>query len=108
MFPYGETVTVRRPLMRDRTGDRMPGDPAEHVIAGCGIDPSASRSDTDRRESVEADVTLYCPDGADIATGDEVILPDGTSCTVVGRPVAWRSPLTGWSPGVVAQLKAVI
>lgn len=113
-FPHGETVTIIRRPARDRTGDPESGANVSHTIEKCGIAWSSGSSapgsteNTDRRETVESTVTLYCPAGSDIVATDLVELPDGDQYRVVGKPARWKSPFTGWEPGVVVSLKAVI
>lgn len=62
----------------------------------------------DRAATVEWDVDLMVPYGADVVAGDVVSLPgDQARYQVHGRPARWRNPFTGWEAGTVARLKAV-
>ncbi|WP_147265900.1 hypothetical protein [Nocardia puris] len=106
----GELITVLRRTKRDQFGDTSTD--AHHQIVGVGIDWSATDYDHvggahDFRANVEVDVVLYCPRGADILASDQVELPDGHVYDVVGAPAPWRSPLTGWAPGVAVRAKRV-
>lgn len=115
MFAFGDTVIVKRPAKRDRVGDRT-APPTPHQIAGVLIAPetgsSAAASSTEgdaQRASVVSWRYLYCPPDADIQIGDEVVLPNGRSFLVEGEPAAdWKSPWTGWRPGVVVRVRGVV
>jgi len=113
MLASGDTVTVKRPAKRDRTGDRT-APPVPHQIQGCAIAPetgssaASSSTDTDaQRATVVSWRYLYCPAGADIEIGDAVILPSGRTFLVEGEPAEWKSPFTGWQPGIVVRLRGV-
>ncbi|RBO87028.1 hypothetical protein [Nocardia puris] len=113
MFSAGETVTVSRPGERDRTGD--PGPATTHTVDGCAITmvdttDAVTRNDTrasgERRSSVITRIELLCPPGADIRSGDHVIV-GGIKYRVDGQPWPVHSPFTGWEPGVVVRLRGV-
>lgn len=110
--PYGITVTVVRPAVRDRNGDVDPGSAVTFPVDGCARAWGMSTEDTDRRETALWDVTLYCPTGTDIRHTDKIVFPgDPTRYDVVGMPQRWDPhPLTGWQPdlSVVVRLKAVL
>jgi hypothetical protein len=111
-FAYGETVT------RIRAGsktDPYSGEPVdldwsaanELNIAGAGFDPGGSQSTLDaRRDMVTTSPTLYLPAGSDVLEGDRMRVR-GVVYAVDGRPADWRSPFTGWRPGLVVTLKSV-
>ncbi|WP_280404956.1 hypothetical protein [Nocardia brasiliensis] len=110
MMPFGETITVLRRPARDKFGDQSYD--AHHTVSGVGIDWRATDTDNssgelDFRSSVSSEVTLYCPRGTDILASDQIELPDGQVYAVVGKPAPWRSPMTGWAPGVEVRAKRV-
>ncbi|MEV0759527.1 hypothetical protein [Nocardia sp. NPDC050435] len=107
---FGDTITVLRRPARDKFGDQSYD--AHHTIAGVGIDWAATSADNAAgeaqfRANIVSDVVLYCPRGADILASDQVELPDGQLYSVVGKPAPWKSPMTGWAPGVVVNAKRV-
>lgn len=112
MFDFGETITVQRRAERDPVGDHIAA-PVPHSISGVGIAPEtgssapSSTEATGERSTVIVWRYLYCPAGADIQASDAVILPDGRTYLVDGEPAAWKSPYSGWTPGVVVRVKGV-
>lgn len=106
-FPYGATIIVERPADKNSDGDPL-GPPVPHTIEHVAIGPGPSNTDNDRRETAISTVTLYCPAGADIRSGDRVVLPgDDTSYAVEGAPQVWESPWVAWDAGVVVTLRGV-
>lgn len=111
-LPFGETVTVQR-WGRDIKGNRTLL--SEHQIRDVGFAPTGGTSGwgvaTDennvRGETVNVGETLYMPFDADIDARDTVILPDGRVFEVDGAPARHKSPLSGWAPGAVVNLKRV-
>ena len=116
MFAHGETVTrLRRLTATDPySGESapIPWDKAGHTpasasIDGCGFDPGGSVEPVEvGRVSVVTKPTVYAPYGSDILVGDRLVVRNVTY-DVDGTPASWRSPFTGWEPGLVVELKAV-
>ena len=112
LFPYGETVTRQRGVLVEDpySGSDSSLDwetPAELDIAGCGVAAGTTLDpNVDARDMVVSDFTVYAPAGADVEPHDRVIVR-GFVCEVVGRPFVWRSPFTGWAPGLVVQANVV-
>lgn len=105
-FPYGDMLPVfRRTSTRDRYGDGA--EFAEsHEIGPCGVEDGDSTENTDNREAVEADFTVYAPLGSDVQATDRIQCR-GLMCRVLGRPkVFGRHPMTGNTDtsGVVVRL----
>lgn len=101
-FPHSITITVRRPS-KDKYGDEALSAP--WTIDGCAVAPVAADSVTDepgRLGSTER-WTLLAPTGSNLEANDVVTI-GGNDWTVDGNPGQWSSPLTGWQPGVVAEL----
>jgi hypothetical protein len=106
-FPYGVTVTVRRPGGHDKYGNQLPAD--EHTVADCVVSPGGSAEPNAFGVSVEWDLDLMCSDpDVNILASDEVLLPgDDTVYQVYGRPRRYVNPFTGWRAGCVVHLKGV-
>lgn len=110
MFPYGETVTRIRPAAKldPYSGEVIDLDwtnALELDIDGVGFDPGSSSEAQDaRRDATTTAPTLYAQPGSDIAAGDRVRVR-GLVYEVDGRPADWRSPFTGWNPGLVVTLR---
>ena len=76
----------------------------DHVVIGCSVQPvnvGAAQPDQARVQSVEADLTVYAPPGADIEVGDRVDWGDKT-WRVTDVPLAWESPTGRVSHTVVS------
>lgn len=112
---FTEVITVVRPGPRDRHGD--PGEPTEHTIDDVIVAPSRSTENVDSGNQVTTRWDLYLPAGADIQATDRVRRaadpPPGETSdlkrrapwVVVGDPSPWRSPWSGWNPGVVVHIE---
>lgn len=98
------TITVSRPT-RDAFGDVTTA--VRHTVADCAVIRRASTEQGDRRESVTRDLGVLVPGDADIRATDIVTVPGEGAFQVLGAPVSWRSPLTGWDPGVLVTLRQV-
>ena len=113
MITHGESITVLRRSGRDKHGDTSLD--SSHQVHGVGIFygdsstllPGANSSQVDGRHAVENNVTLFCRKGSDILASDKIELPDGSVLKVFGRPQPFSSPLSGWAPGVVVQLREI-
>lgn len=119
MFPHGETVTrvraqaVTDPYSGEETGKEWPdldesGDiPGVDDIDGCAVwSGSSTEPLVDARDMVVSDFTIAAPSGSDILAGDRLVIR-GLLCEVFGRPFDWRSPFTGWAPGLVVAANLV-
>jgi len=104
MFPHGETVVI---VTSATDADPYSGDAgttgSEVEVPGCGVEPRPSAEPTqDARNAVTSGFTLYLPAGTEIGPQNAVRVRGGTF-SVLGEPAVWRSPFTGWEPGVVVQ-----
>ena len=111
-FPYGETVTrlrgtaVTDPYSGEATTVDW-SDPDALPIPGCGFNPGSSLEPVqDARNAVITRPEVYLPADADVLAGDRLVVRS-TTYEVDGDPALWRSPFTGWTPGLVAALKVV-
>lgn len=107
MFAAGETVVrVRAPLVEDRYGNLVRDwEQAERLdIPGCGVAPRTSDEETEQgRQGVIVGIAVYAPPGTDVSPHDRVEVR-GEVFEVVGEVADWRSPFTGWTPGIVVNL----
>jgi hypothetical protein len=107
-FPFGETIQRIRALPAlDPYSDEVTGsiwvDAPEVDIIGVGVEPRPSAEPLeDARNSVTSGFTLYMPYDSDVTSADRVRVR-GVVYEVEGEPSAWRSPFTGWAPGLVVQ-----
>lgn len=107
-FPFGETVeiltagTVTNPYSDEDTPTWATS--TVTVVTGVGVEPRPSGEPTqDARNAVTAGYTLYLPPDTPITAANRVRVRGGTY-DVIGDPADWRSPFTGWHPGVVVQV----
>lgn len=110
-FPHGETVTRQR---ADQVPNRYSGDDesepdwqfySELDIDGCAFNPGTSSEPLETgRNAVLTRPEVYAPPGADVLAGDRLVVR-GVVYEVDGDPADWRSPFTGWRPGLVIRLK---
>lgn len=111
-LPFGVTVIVHR-YSRDIKGNRT--EVSSHTVAGVGIAPTggsagwgvASDENNVRGDTVTTGEVLYGPYDMDVNARDVVEFPDGRMFEVDGAPARWRSPLSGWAPGTVVNVKLV-
>lgn len=110
-FPFGETITVRRPGGTDQRGDPEPA--STHTVTNCVFAPSVSvganvsNELVNRRDTVITGLTLYAPPDADITPTDQIVRADGTVWEVEGQPGDWLTPFTGWHPGIQVGVRRV-
>lgn len=116
-FSHGESVTVLRAVAgADGYGDPVLADWANTgsivstAVQGCAVAPSSganlsgtSAEDNNNRTAVIVGLQLYLPAGTDIRSSDRVVVR-GETFEVEGIPGDWRSPFTGWRPGVEVAL----
>lgn len=112
MFPHGETVTRLRaqtttdPYSGEATGLDW-SSAASLEIPGCGVGSAGSVESLEAdRNAISTDFDVVTPLDADIESGDRLIVR-GLTCEVQGRPFQWRSPFTGWAPGMVVRARIV-
>lgn len=109
-FPYGETVTrLRAATSTDPYSNETVADwsltPSEFDIDGCGVASGGSLEPVEvARNAVDSDFDVVAPFDADVTAQDRLRIR-GLVCDVVGRPFAWRHPMTGWEAGVVIKAK---
>lgn len=110
MFAYGETVTVlTAAITTDPYSNEPDGEdwenPTELEVPGVGVADGGSTDLTQiARDAVDSDFDLFFPADAVVTSAQRVIVRNLT-CDVVGRPFLWRSPFTGWTPGLVVKVK---
>jgi hypothetical protein len=108
-FPYGDTVQI---LTAGTTTDPYSGEPSPDWtsptsvdVAGVGVEPRPSGEPLqDARNQVVSGYTLYMPAGTAITSANRVVVR-GETYDVLGEPAVWRSPFTGWEPGIVVQVE---
>lgn len=112
MFAHGETVTVltagldQDPYSEDYAAS-WEWAPTELEVQGVGVEPRPSQEPAqEARNAVTSGFTLYFPAGTEITPQNRVVVRGGTY-EVLGEPAVWRSPFTGWAPGVVVQVERV-
>lgn len=109
-FPYGETVQV---LTAGTTTDPYSDEdeaedwdnPTPVPVSGVAVEPRPSGEPLeDARNQVTSGYTLYMPAGTAITTQNRVTVR-GETYKVLGEAAEWRSPFTGWEPGIVVQVE---
>lgn len=106
MYPMGESVSIVRgeapvfPTMGD-----APATASTTVIDGCAIWPTVTTEIVTGQDTVTWDLECLLPPDTDILPTDRVLF-DGETYDVVGRPMRWRSPITGRKPGIQVNLKS--
>lgn len=115
-FANGETVTRLRavliadPYSTDDTQaawDDTDNPPDALEIDGCGFNPGSSTEPLqDARNAVVTRPEVYAPSGADVLAGDRLVVR-GDTYEVFGNPGDYRSPFTGWAPGLAIPLQRV-
>lgn len=111
-YAFGETVTVlSAPLATDEYGspsaERDWSAATETVIEGCAVAPrSSSEVDDPGRTAVIVGLSVFLPAGSVVSPHDRMLVR-GETYEVEGEPGVWRSPFTGWTPGVEVALRRV-
>lgn len=108
-FAYDETaVILRAPLVDGPYGNQQRDwDNATPTDSpGWGFAPRSQEGTTSDSPSVVVGLTGYGPSGADVLPTDRVEVR-GQVYEVEGEVGVWRSPFTGWEPGVEVALKRV-
>lgn len=109
-FPYGEDVGILSP---GTTTDPYSGEPTDdwstttEVTERAAVEPRPSTEPVqDARNAVTSGFTLYLPADSTVTARKKVGVR-GKVYDVLGEPALWRSPFTGWEPGVVVQVGRV-
>lgn len=103
-LPYAEVVLVHRRGERDDFG--QVGPTTTHSIGSVAFAPRrTTETNTATRNTVVYGLTAYMPFNANIRSSDVVERRDGSKWQVVGEPMRWRSPMTGWQPGCEVDLE---
>ena len=109
-FPYGETVIRQRASQvtdpySGTTSGLSWANPSTVSISGCAFDPGSSGEVLDLARNVTTtQPKVYAPAGSDIKAADRLVVR-GVTYEVDGNVAEWRSPFTGWEPGIVVPLK---
>lgn len=114
MFPlkFGETVVRERGQMvadpySGEATKRDWADPDELDIEGVAIAPSTgSETRTEDRNPIVTDMSLYAAPGVDVLPHDRIRARSGL-WDVEGEVADWKSPFTGWNPGVEFRIRKV-
>lgn len=109
MFAYPEAVTIQSPgtVTDPYSGESSEdwGSATQRAVDGIGVaDGGSAEPLQDARNALEADYDLFFPPTETVTRADRVIVR-GDQCQVVGKPFLWRHPMTGWTPGLVVQVK---
>jgi hypothetical protein len=110
IFAYGETAVIVRAALVDASygNQSRDWDSATHISSpGWGFAPRPG----DERSADDAPVVIvgltgYGPPDADVLPTDRMEVR-GEMYDVVGDVGVWRSPFTGWEPGVEVALRRV-
>ena len=105
---YGETVQVLTAgtIEDPYSGETQPDwtNPTSVVVEGVAVEPRPSSGPLqDARNAVVSGYSLYMPTGTAIGPQNRVTVR-GKTYDVLGEPADWRSPFTGWRPGLVVQV----
>ncbi len=106
---YGETVQVLTAgaIEDPYSGETQPDwtSPTSVDVGGVAVASGGSTEPLqDARNAVEADYDLFFPADAVVTRLNKVVVR-GDVCDVVGKPFLWRSPFSGWTPGLFVQAK---
>jgi hypothetical protein len=105
-FPYGEPVTV---VTRAVTGvDSYGNDEVSEssVTVWGAFAPAIGYESTGSRDTVITQPHVYLPAGTAV-TSASVLVIRGSRFEVDGTPADWRSPFSGWQPGIDVPLRKV-
>jgi hypothetical protein len=105
-FPYGEPVTV---VTRAVTGVDSYGNDVvseSSVTVSGAFAPQIGYEVTGSRDTVITQPHVYLPAGTAV-TPTSVLVVRGARFEVDGTPNEWRSPFSGWEPGIDVPLRKV-
>ena len=98
-FPHGTTITVTSVTTTDDGLGNTTETTTTRTWGPCAVAPRFATESTDPRVApVVVGKTVYGP--AISLDADDRLLIDGETWQVDGLPAVWRSPFTGWEPGV--------
>lgn len=105
-FAHGEWITVMSTTTtRDEYGDAVT-ESTQFEWGPCAVAPRYATESTDPRTApVVVGKTVYGPTPPTPLDSDDVLLIDGLAYEIDGEPGKWRSPFTGWEPGVEVAVK---
>lgn len=105
-FPHGVTLTIRTGSTSapDRYGDSTATSPTDTAWGPCAVAPRSSTERADERSpAVITALTIYGPQPGP-SSAALIVFPSGHTYEgewlVDGIPGEWKSPFTGWAPGV--------
>jgi hypothetical protein len=104
---YATPVTIHRRVVsgQDTYGNDLYTD-ADELVDVIAFAPGASVEVTQGRDTITTQPAVYLPTGT-IIDGLSAVTADGVRYDVDGNPNVWRSPFSGWAPGIEVRLKAV-
>lgn len=107
-FAHGEPVTVwTATTTTDRYGNEVNDWVVGPTYDRCSVAPRASTELTDGgRQGVIIGLSVYLPPDAVVGPHDRLEVR-GDMFEIDGEPGEWRSPFTGWNPGIEVALKRV-
>lgn len=104
MFPHGTTITVRSVTTTDDGLGNTSEVVTEESWGPCAVAPRYATETTDpSAPRVIVGKTVYGPTIA--LDADDRLVIDGEEWQVDGLPGKWRSPFTGWAPGMEVAVK---
>lgn len=106
MFPYGEPIVVTTRTQNGWDADGNPAYDETTVTVAGAFDPAIGFEQTNGQDRVQVQPTAYLPYGTVVDARSKLTIR-GADYEVDGDPNQWRSPFTGWSPGVQVPLKKV-
>lgn len=105
-FPHGVMVTVRSTTTTDDGLGNTTTETTESSWGPCAVAPRSAVESADPRVApVVVGLTVYGP--AVELDSDDTLVINGVVYEVDGLPAEWRSPFTGWAPGVEVPVKRV-
>lgn len=118
-FAFSDTVTRlrRQQVAHPYGGDSKLADwsdkkhpPTQQVIVGVAIGEAtqSETSPTIGRTTVTGTAALYAQIDIDLLPGDRIRTEHGAVYDVVGYPMRYKNPFTGWKAGSQTLLKQVI
>jgi hypothetical protein len=104
---YAAPVTIHRRVVtgQDSYGNDLYSD-VDELVDVIAFAPGASVEVTAGRDTITTQPAVYLPAGAQV-DGLSAVTAGGVRYEVDGNPSVWRSPFTGWAPGVEVRLKVV-
>jgi hypothetical protein len=105
-FTHGETVTILHPAASgtDEYGGAATTTWTAEDVPNCGVEPRFSTEDNVNQSTVAVGLTVFLPPDALVETTARLIVRD-VEYEVIGEPADWRSPFTGWRPGLSVALE---